>query len=131
MYCFSMLKTQQNTSSTAQTAIKAFERIAELWSLSTSEKMTLLGGMAYPTYNRYLRKPPPSLARDTLERISYLLGIYKALHILIPSKEEANKWVKKPNKHFQGNSALDVMLNGSILDLQRVRTYLDAVRGGK
>lgn len=73
----------------------------------------------------------PRLGRDVLDRISYLLGIYKALNILLPSPRAADKWVKKPNAAplFHGQSALDRMLGGSLMDLADVRRYLDAQRG--
>ena len=72
------------------------------------------------------------LKRDTLERLSYLLGIYKALQILLPAAAAADAWVKKPNSAplFGGRSALDRMLGGNVADLVAVRQYLDARRGG-
>ena len=69
---------------------------------------------------------------DTLERVSYLLGIFKALHILLPDEDAADAWVKKANTApiFAGKSALDRMLSGHVSDLYVVRQYLDAQRGG-
>jgi hypothetical protein len=37
------------------------------------------------------------LSRDTLERVSYILGIYKALQILLPDHDAADAWIRKPN----------------------------------
>jgi hypothetical protein len=72
------------------------------------------------------------LSRDTLERISYILGIYKALQILLPDAAAADAWIKKPNSAtpFGGRSALERMLSGNVSDLYAVRQYLDAMRGG-
>jgi len=67
-----------------------------------------------------------NLNRDVLERISYVLGIRKALMILFQNKEQADAWINKPNGDFGDESALDAMLGGSITDLARVRQYLDA-----
>ena len=69
---------------------------------------------------------------DALERISYLLGIFKALHILLPDEEAADAWVRKPNTAplFAGTSALERMMSGQVSDLYVVRQYLDAQRGG-
>ena len=66
-----------------------------------------------------------------LDRISYLLGIYTALNRLLPSARAAEAWVKKANTAplFQGQSALERMLGGSVVDLADVRRYLDAQRG--
>ena len=73
-----------------------------------------------------------ALPKDTLERISYILGIFKALQILLPDEKAADAWVKRPNTAvlFAGKSALDRMLSGHVADLYVVRQYLDAQRGG-
>ena len=72
------------------------------------------------------------LPQDTLERISYVLGIYRALQILLPDPERADVWVRRPNDAplFGGASALDRMLGGQVADLFVVRQYLDAELGG-
>ena len=66
-----------------------------------------------------------------LERISYVLGIYKALQVLFPDPTRADAWLRKPNAAlpFGGGSALDRMLSGNVADLFVVRSYLDAPRG--
>ena len=72
------------------------------------------------------------ISRDTLERLSNLLGIYKSLQILLPEPAAADGWVRKPNAAplFGGRSALARMLAGNVSDLHLVRCYLDGVRGG-
>ena len=72
-----------------------------------------------------------TLSRDVLERISYVLGIYKALQILFPDPARADAWVKRPNAAplFAGQRALDRLLSGNVSDLFVVRQYLDAQRG--
>ena len=72
------------------------------------------------------------MPRDTLERISNVLGIYKALQILFPDSAAADAWVRKPNTApmFAGRSALQRMLAGNVSDLNAVRRYLDSARGG-
>jgi hypothetical protein len=72
------------------------------------------------------------LSRDVLERLSNILGIYKSLAILLPDVKAADEWVRKPNAApvFGGKSALDRMLAGNVSDLNLVRRYLDAQRGG-
>ena len=73
-----------------------------------------------------------ALSPDTLERLSYLFGIYKALQMLLPSTEAADAWIRKPNAGslFNGVSALDRLRAGKVADLFLVRQYLDAQRGG-
>jgi Antitoxin Xre-like helix-turn-helix domain/Antitoxin Xre/MbcA/ParS C-terminal toxin-binding domain len=112
--------------------LQAFFRIAALWQLSPEQQMKLLGLQAPSTFYNWRKSAPSTLPRDTLERISYVLGIYKALQILIPDPRSADAWVKKPNGAplFNGKSALGRMLTGNVSDLYVVRQYLDAQRGG-
>ena len=114
-------------------ALRAFFHMAELWALSATQQMTLLGVSAQSTFFKWKADADTArLSHDTFERISYLLGIYRALQILLPDPATADAWLKKPNDAplFGGRSALDRMLSGNVADLYVVRQYLDAQRGG-
>lgn len=118
-------------------ALKAALNIAARWQLTDAQLATLLGEVPLPTLRRWKRQLKQAgrvrteLTRDQLDRVSYLLGIYKALHILFPDAGQADGWVKRPNRApgFDGRSALDVMLQGGMDDLQNVRRHLDGWRG--
>jgi Protein of unknown function (DUF2384) len=117
----------------AAAGLRAFERIAQAWGLSVDEQLCLLGAPPRSTYFAWRKQPDKaSLSRDTLERLSNLLGIYKSLQILLPDAAAADAWVRKPNSAppFGGRSALARMLAGNVSDLNLVRRYLDGVRGG-
>jgi uncharacterized protein (DUF2384 family) len=110
-------------------AIRTFENIADRWGLRTAERMALLGNMPSSTYYRVRRKPDGAeLASDTLERISHILGIYKALHVLFSSDEYADRWISEPNAAFGGTPAKERIMRG-FTELVEVRRYLDAQRG--
>jgi hypothetical protein len=111
--------------------LRAFARIAEVWGLSVAEQQRLLGVTSRSTYFKWKKDPHVRLPRDTLERLSYLLGIYKALQILLPQAHAADEWVRRPNQEplFGGRSALERMLSGNVADLYLVRQYLDSQRG--
>ena len=113
------------------TALTAFFNITAAWGLSAEDERTLLGSPPRSTYFKWKSERASRLSGDTLERISYVMGIYKALRILLPTPEAAHAWVKKPNtaSGFGGKSALERMLAGRVLDLADVRRYLDAERG--
>ena len=113
-------------------ALRTFFRIAKLWKLSSQEQMTLLGVTARSTFYKWKQNRNTVLPKDALERISYILGIYKALQTLLPDEKAADRWVKQPNMAlpFGGRSALDRMMSGQVADLFVVRQYLDAQRGG-
>jgi len=113
--------------------LRAFVRIAEAWGLSLDEQLVLLGQPPRSTFYAWRKSPEAArLPRDTLERLSNLLGIYKSLQILLPEPVAADAWVRQPNQAplFAGRSALQVMMGGNVSDLNLVRRYLDGVRGG-
>lgn len=111
--------------------LRAFVALAEQWQLSVPEQLKLLGVTSRSTFFKWKREANPRLPRDTLERISYLLGIYKSLRILLPDDAAVIAWVRKPNDAplFGGKPALERMLSGQVADLFVVRQYLDAERG--
>ncbi|CAN5299645.1 hypothetical protein BH09PSE6_BH09PSE6_14320 [soil metagenome] len=107
--------------------------MSDCWQLDTGQRLRLLGDPPRSTYFAWRAHPERArLSRDTLERLSTLLGIWKALQILFPDAERADAWPHKPNAAapFGGRSALERMLDGNVGDLHAVRRYLDAVRGG-
>jgi len=113
-------------------ALQAFFNLSLQWGFSVKEERTLLGLPPESTFYKWkAEKTANRLSHDTLERISYLLGIFKALNILLPSARAANEWLRKPNSAnlFHGKSALTCMLAGNVIDLVNVRRFLDAQRG--
>lgn len=110
--------------------LDVFTPMAEAWGLSTDEQIRLLGSPPRSTFFKW-KKDGGVLPRDTAERISHLLAIWKALEILFTDAGRSNAWLKRPNDFFGKASALDVMLGeGNFYDIVRVRQYLDAQRGG-
>ena len=111
-------------------ALKAFFCITQKWKLSAEQERVLLG-IPKATFYRWKQQLDGSLTRDTLERISYILGIYKALRILLVNETAANQWIHQPNTAFLfgGKSALEKLMQGRVIDLADVRRYLDAERG--
>ena len=113
-------------------ALRTAFRIFEAWGLANQERIRLLGNPPRSTFFRWKQAEKVVLSQDTLERLSYLFGIYSALQVLLPEPEAADAWIKKPNSApiFGGRSALERMLSGQVADLYVVRQYLDAQRGG-
>jgi hypothetical protein len=112
--------------------MRSFFRIGQTWDLSVDEQRGLLGWPAASTYYKYKAGEVGTLSYDMLTRISLLLGIYKALHILYPDASLADRWVKLPNSNpiFGGKPALSLMVDGGIDGLTQTRRLLDARRGG-
>ncbi len=113
-------------------ALKAFFNTMDLWGVRDEDARQLLGGVTNGPYYEMKRKPEGRvLDADKLIRISYLLGIFKALNIL-HGQPLADEWVRLPNSNriFGGSTPLAYMLRGGTPAMQTVRRLLDARRGG-
>lgn len=114
-------------------AVKLFFGISEEWNLTDEQRCTLAGLGTRTTLHNWRNKldanKPIKLSKDTLERLSYIAGIYKALQILFTDPGQWRTWVKKPNRDFGGASVFDRMLAGRVVDLVDMRRYLDGWRG--
>jgi hypothetical protein len=112
-------------------ALKAFFNIMARWKIRDEDARALLGGVTNGPFYEMKRNPDRSVEMDRLTRISYLIGIYKALHIL-HSAELADEWVRLPNSNpiFTGQAPLAYMIRGGLPAMQTVRRLLDARRAG-
>lgn len=114
-------------------ALRTYFNICRDWKLNNTQSRILLGLDTESTFYNWKKNPEQALiSNDTFERLSYIFGIYKALQILLPNPEIADKWINIDNSNplFNGQSPLERMLSGQVADLYLVRRYLDAERGG-
>jgi hypothetical protein len=112
-------------------ALRAFFGIGRRWQLSATDERGLLGWPPSSTFHKYKSGDAGVLSYDTLVRISLVLGIYKALHILYAEPAFADRWIHMPNSHmlFAGRSPLAFVLDTGLDGLLQVRRLLDARRG--
>lgn len=108
-------------------ALQSFANLASVWGLTTEEQINLLGSPPRSTFFKW-RKEGGAISKDTQERLSHIFSIFKALEILFPSAEDADRWMREPNRTFGGRPALEHALRG-FGELIEVRRYLDAQRG--
>jgi hypothetical protein len=117
------------TAAESAALMRAGMRLFERWKLSDGEARVLLGAPSARTYARWKRGEAARVPADTARRLSYLMGIHKALRHVFKEPERAYAWIRRENAAFGGHSALDRMLAGDVVDLALVRSYLDAERG--
>jgi len=113
-------------------AARTFFNLADTWKMDLSEQRAALGGVSKQTvYNWRAHPERARFSSDQLDRVSYLLGIYKALQIIFTRPEQADSWIRRPNAAppFGGKPAAELLFSGRMEDLIRVRRYLDGVRG--
>lgn len=126
-----LTKSSDKNEKKAQIALKAYFNMAQQWQLNNAQQIKLLGEPSRATFFRWKKEGVKDISQDTFERISYLLGIYKALHILFSIPDQANSWLHRDNQAeiFAGRSALEFMLQGKMIHLFETRKYLDGQRG--
>jgi len=112
-------------------ALKAFFNIMARWKVRDEDARGLLGGVSNGPFYEMKRRPDRLVDRDRLTRISYLIGIFKALRIL-HSQSLADEWVHLPNSNpiFAGHTPMAYMIRGGLPAMQTVRRLLDARRAG-
>ena len=113
-------------------ALKGFFRLAKRWNLRDDDAKQLLGGVSNGPYYEMKRHPGNRvLDPDTLLRISYLLGIFKALNSL-HGQPLADEWISLPNSNriFGGGTPLGYMIPGGLPAMSTVRRLLDARQAG-
>lgn len=112
-------------------ALKAFFNIMARWSVRDEDARALLGGVSNGPFYEMKRRPDRLLDADRLTRVSYLIGIFKALRIL-HAQALADEWVRLPNSNpiFDGEAPLAYMIRGGLPAMQTVRRLLDARRAG-
>lgn len=105
-------------------------RMLEAMGLSREQQAWLLG-LSARSLQRAGTGDGPVLNQDQLTRLSLVVGIYKALHILYDDTT-ADGWLKRPNRRhpFGGQAPLDHLRQGGIPAMYDVRRLLDADRSG-
>jgi hypothetical protein len=126
------LRSERERARLSGPALRAFFKIVAAFGIKAEDARALLGGISNGPYYELKKHPKGrTLDVDKLQRISYLIGIFKALHIL-HGKELANRWVRMGNANpiFGGKTPLEYMLRGGLPAMQTVRRLVDARRGG-
>lgn len=108
-------------------ALRAFTRVASVWSLTPQEQSGILGRPVDVACSQLDAGTVDGDWPEMLQRISFVLGIYAALHTLFPDQQQADGWIRRPNAGapFKGEPALALMCTGRLGDLEIVREYLD------
>ena len=117
------------TDEEAGAMFRAALNLFRLWGVTDAQAAIILD-LPRRTFARWKAGEVGRIGRDGKARLSNLMGIHKALRIIFREPARGYAWIKTPNAAFGGASAMDVMLNGELIALMRVRNYLDAERGG-
>lgn len=125
------LGNRENRERLSAPAIKAFFKIMSRWQVRDEDARHLLGGVSNGPFYDMKKNPNRLLDTDRLLRISYLIGIYRALNV-IHVQQLADAWVRLPNasRLFGGQTPIAFMVKGGLPAMQIVRRLLDSRRVG-
>lgn len=123
-----VLQKTKTTAIDAGAALNGYFRIMELWGASNDEARVMLGSPSETAFFSWKKGKAAKPPEDTLRRIGYVAGIFKALQIIYSDHTLADRWIRSPNAAFGGQTPLARMAAGDITDLAAVRAYLDAAR---
>jgi hypothetical protein len=104
-------------------------RLFDLWELDMEDQASMLGlpRNSGTTLEKYRNGAPLSDDRELLERVAYLLSIYKSLRLLFSQNRTlAHKWPTTPNRIFGGQSPAEVICKDGLSGLLAVKRYLDS-----
>jgi hypothetical protein len=92
--------------------MRTFGNIADRWGLDPQQRLQVLG-----------LAPGGIPTEGTLERMSHVFFIYRAIHTLLPIPERADGWMRATNSAapFCGRAPIDLVIGGKI---EAVRGYL-------
>jgi hypothetical protein len=109
-------------------ALRGAFHIFDAWKLSSDDARILLGSPPERTFYAWKKGDAARVPHDSLRRIGYIAGIFKALAILYSDAGLADGWIRRPNAAFGDATPLERMRGGDVADLAAVRAYLDAAR---
>ncbi len=111
-------------------AVAAFLNIMRRWQVKDESARQLLGGMSNGAYYDLKKSRSRVLEEDRLRRVSYLVGIFKALNVLY-DETLADRWMQMPNTNrlFGGTTPIHFLASGGLPAFITLRRLLDARRG--
>jgi hypothetical protein len=113
----------------ATAALQCFFNISERWGITDEQQRTLLGDPPESTFFEWKStKSAEKLDSSVLVRISYIMGIYQALHTIYSDDAVGDGWLRRPNDNplFEGHQPISRLTSGEVSDLQLIRQHLDS-----
>lgn len=114
----------------APIGLRAFFRMSEGYGLTVAQQMTLLGEPSRSTFYNWKADRIAGVPHDTLSRLSYLMAIQRSLGVIFANADDAADWMVAPNAQLGGQSPMDRMLAGDLMDIAVIRQYLDGLAQG-
>ncbi len=110
------------------TAFRVATRTLDAWGFSPDEMPPVFG--LSPSQFEGFRATglgEESVSEELTIRVSLILGIERALEMLLAEEADIRDWINRPSNApvFQGYPPKSIFLTGRLDDLREIRTYLD------
>jgi len=112
-------------------ALIALRGLARAWRLTAAEAAALIG-ISETTWERIKAGVwRQTLSQDQMMRVSAMIGLFKALHILF-ADGMADRWPRLRNAGplFGNLTPIEAMIERGIPGMIEIRQHVDALRGG-
>ena len=104
-------------------------RLLEAWDLDKSAAAILLGLEDVSEVRDVLRGITRLRRRDSKDRLRLLLAIDVVLYGLYRDEEVVRTWLREPQTELSGKSPLDLLLEGSMENMLRVKQFVEYLSG--
>ncbi len=108
-----------------KTALAIFDR----WKIDDQVGASILGERS-PEFVALLRVGRTVLrSRDAQDRAALFIRLYEGIYSLFSNSETERQWIRKAQPHLEGGSILDLLTEGSFLNLARAQAFVDFLNG--
>lgn len=109
--------------------VKFFSKLLDLWGLAEDDGAILLGFESKQDYTDILRGVSSLKNKDSKDRVRYLVKIRVGLRELFRNDESERMWLRERQPELGNESPLDLLLEGSFLNIIRVEQYVARISG--
>jgi len=108
-----------------------FSKLLNFWQLDQRAGAILLGygPQGISRIDPILNGVTYLTTRDEKDRIAELFRIRKLLRALFRDRDTENSWLREPNKALENRAPLDLLLEGSMENVLRVRQFVETIAG--
>ena len=120
-----------NSPESRKALAKMVTKLFSLWGLEPVDQLALLGlDPADEDLLDCLRSGEAELPEtgETMERVSWLLTVHKALRIAYPyNRDLVYRWVTAKNLRYDGRTPLEIMRQEGLAGIKRIAVYLESI----
>ncbi len=115
--------------SLAMIGFKAADNILSSWGCTAQQSQNILK-LSKSSYHKFKVAPETTKLNDEqFERVSYILNMHQALHIVFstPANISGFMSMKNNNDYFAGRTPLEIIESGKLADLYEVARRIDGL----